>query len=316
MSLWLLLVSVLRWSPGAPARTTSYTGADDAAERAVFSSTSGVAFNYDGTFHEPAPGEERAGSDDSVASRVATAGLRLSSVLRYDAVEGILRSADLLEAEDLWVKPNKPMLLQGWWDDKGAQRGLLRTGANASDPLTQLVRLFMLRRSAHADVVRDAVGGNDTLNVLLELGVLYPVSDIAGVKSGNPQLLASSVQLFPLRGPASRTTPITPRDLLVATDWHRRRPQAEAAAAVMTIGSDSQALAAWLRSAPCPSSPGRTTQLLDLCTGSGVQAIVLGRRCPAAKLTLVDKSLRALRFARFNLLLNGELRRATPMRSL
>ena len=250
-------------------------------------------------YHEPLD-EGRAGSDDSVASRVATAGLRLSDVLRYDAVEGILRSAGLLEVEDLWLKPNKPMLLQGWWDGKGTQRGLLLTGANASDPLTQLVRLFMLRRSTHADVVCDAVGGNDTLSVLLELGVLYPVP-------GSPQLLASSVQLFPLRGPASQTIPITPRDLLVATDWHRRRPQSEAAAAVMTIGSDSQALAAWLRSVSCPSSPAQTTQLLDLCTGSGVQAIVLGRRCPAAELTLVDKSLRALRFAQFNLLLNGEL---------
>jgi methylase of polypeptide subunit release factors len=42
-----------------------------------------------------------------------------------------------------------------------------------------------------------------------------------------------------------------------------------------------------------------------LAQGSGVQAVALGRRCPTAELTLVDKSPRALRFAKFNLLLNG-----------
>ena len=36
-----------------------------------------------------------------------------------------------------------------------------------------------------------------------------------------------------------------------------------------------------------------------------MQAVALGRRCPTAELTLVDKSPRALRFAKFNLLLNG-----------
>ena len=43
----------------------------------------------------------------------------------------------------------------------------------------------------------------------------------------------------------------------------------------------------------------------SLAQGSGVQAVALGRRCPTAELTLVDKSPRALRFAKFNLLLNG-----------
>jgi hypothetical protein len=43
----------------------------------------------------------------------------------------------------------------------------------------------------------------------------------------------------------------------------------------------------------------------SLAQGSGVQAVALGRRCPSAELTLVDKSPRALRFAKFNLLLNG-----------
>lgn len=241
--------------------------------------------------------------------RVAAAGLKLSSVLRYDAVESILRHAGLLEPADIWLKPNKPMLLQGWWDASGREphRGLLSTGSNASDPLTQLVRLFMLRRAVQIDTIRDAVGGNDTLAVLLELGVLYPAPTEIGSASGNQQLFASSVQLFPLRGPTTKPTEGESRDLLVATDWHRRRSVSEAVAAVMTIGSDSQALAGWLRSASCPSSAERKVRILDLCTGSGVQATMLGRRCPAAELTLVDKSLRALRFARFNLLLNGEI---------
>jgi hypothetical protein len=261
---------------------------DDDAERTVFSGA----------------------TDDSTVSRVTAAGLKLSSVLRYDAVEATLRQAGLLEPDDKWLKPNKPMLLQGWWDSnrRATQRGLLSTGSNASDPLTQLVRLFILRRTVPLDTVRNAVGGNDTLAVLLELGVLYPTP--AESPSGQ-QLVASSVQLFPLPGPlANQSTPGEPRDVLVATDWHRRRPLSEAVSAVMTIGSDSQALAGWLRSTSCPSSTGRTVKVLDLCTGSGVQAMVLGRRCPAAELTLVDKSSRALRFARFNLLLNGEISRA------
>ena len=45
--------------------------------------------------------------------------------------------------------------------------------------------------------------------------------------------------------------------------------------------------------------------MLDLCSGSGVQAITALRTCPAAHLTLVDVSERAARFAMFNLRLNG-----------
>eukprot|EP01043_Picozoa_sp_COSAG02_P079948 COSAG02_NODE_18764_length_920_cov_1.322777_1_plen_265_part_10 len=260
MSLLLACVWFLLRVPAAGSTSRSYMSDDD-AERTVFSGA----------------------TDDSVVSRVAAAGLKLSSVLRYDAVEASLRQAGLLEPADKWLKPNKPMLLQGWWDGddngRGTRRGLLSTDSNASDPLTQLVRLFILRRTVHINTVRYAVGGNDTLAVLLDLGVLYPtpVESTSG-----QQLLASSVQLFPLPGPlANQLTPSEPRDVLVATDWHRRRPLSEALSAVMTIGSDSQALAGWLRSASCPSSTGRTVQVLDLCTGSGVQAMVLGRRCPA-----------------------------------
>lgn len=269
---------------------------DDVAERNVFSFSAA---------------EESSDIHDSVNSLVAQAGLRLSSIFKYDAVNRILREAELLGSEDLWLKPNKPMLLQGWWDENEHRngRGLSSKGPNASDSLTQLVRLFMLRRPVQADIIRGAVGGNEIFGALLKLGVLYPVPMDSTPKRGNSQLLASSVQLFPLRGPApGQTLPSTSRDLLIATDWHRRRPPSEAVAAVMTLGSDSQALAAWLRSLPCPSSSlMRTTQVLDLCTGSGVQAIMIGRRCPAAHLTLVDTSLRALRFARFNVLLNGEI---------
>jgi hypothetical protein len=291
----LLLLGCMWCSPGVPAGSRSYISDDD-AERRVFSGPDSTV--------------DDATDDDSLVLRVAAAGLKLSSVLRYDAVEAILRQAGLLEPDDKWLKPNKPMLLQGWWDGddngRGTRRGLLSTDSNASDPLTQLVRLFILRRTVHINTVRYAVGGDDTLAVLLELGVLYSAPAAIGSTSGDQELLASSVQLFPLRGPTSHPTPGKLRDLLVATDWHRRRPLSDAIAAVMTIGSDSQALAGWLRSASCPSSAGRTVQFLDLCTGSGVQATMLGRRCPAAELTLVDKSLRALRFARFNLLLNGE----------
>ena len=196
--LWLLLAAPL-WCTPTLAPSAAHTGEDE-AERSVFSTLD---------------------HDTDAARRVAAAGAVLSSVLSYDAVEAILRQADLLEQEDRWLKPIKPMLLQGWWDGDGgprrrAERGLLSTGANASDGLTQLVRLFMLRRTASVDVVRQAVGGDDTLATLLELGVLYyPATAVSAAADSSTaagqgtaalaagenssQLLASAVQLFPLR---------------------------------------------------------------------------------------------------------------------
>lgn len=46
-------------------------------------------------------------------------------------------------------------------------------------------------------------------------------------------------------------------------------------------------------------------QILDLGCGYGVVGIVLARRFPAAQVTMVDKDLLAVRYARHNCILNG-----------
>ena len=104
----------------------------------------------------------------------------------------------------------------------------------------------------------------------------------------------SLVQVSPVEGVVVVT------DFLF-TNWYPRDFES-----VMSLGHDSRALAAALPAIP----KGR---LLDLCAGSGVQAIVAAARGGVTDVTLVDINPRARRFARFNMLIN---RSTTPYRSL
>ena len=86
-------------------------------------------------------------------------------------------------------------------------------------------------------------------------------------------------------------------DIHIATDMTHTPFRDDAYEDVMYIGGDSEGL---VHNAPIVPA----TKILDLCTGSGIQAIA-ALRYYAEEAVLVDVNPRAVRFARFNLLLNG-----------
>ena len=148
-----------------------------------------------------------------------------------------------------------------------------------SDSLSILISLFLLQ----SEVLSEAANGAltpDGVDELLALGVLTPAS---------PGMLAANVSIYPCSGS------------YFITDHRFRPPYSDhdvaPAQPVMHLGQDSYALAYLF---PQPPKGG---QVLDLCTGSGVQAILAARR--AKRVIGVDINSRAVKFARFNAALNG-----------
>jgi carbamoyltransferase len=142
--------------------------------------------------------------------------------------------------------------------------------------LANLVRLFVLRAALPEACVR-ALFGWDLAGALMRLGLLH-------ARDGG---WASRVDLWSLEG------------LFLVTD-HRYMVHGPAdqldESPVMYIGLDSRGL---VHSAPRASC----SRVLDLCTGSGVQALNASRYANEA--VGVDLNPRAVRFARFNAQLNG-----------
>lgn len=142
------------------------------------------------------------------------------------------------------------------------------------EPLHDLLRLFMLRASLPPERAYNVLG-NDNFDLLIRLGILLM----------RDNEIASRVDIYPVN------------DLLVATD-HRYMILEEDKIGedpVMYIGLDSIGL---VHTAPHYS----IDEALDLCTGSGVQALQASRY--ARKVTAIDLNPRAIRFARFNAQLN------------
>ena len=143
------------------------------------------------------------------------------------------------------------------------------------DPLDDLIRLFQLR-AALPEARLKAIFGESRWTLLRRLGLVAQRSDG----------WAATVDLFPVDG------------LLIATD-HRYFIHPEDRLdeePVMYLGLDSVGL---LHAAPRRAED----DVLDLCTGSGIQALVAARH--AGRVVGVDLNPRALRFARFNAQLNG-----------
>lgn len=140
--------------------------------------------------------------------------------------------------------------------------------------LAGLIRLFLLRIALPYDQIR-SIFGDTCFAAMAKLGILIQRGD----------LWASRVDIYCADG------------LLIATD-HRYMIFEEDILdedPVMYIGLDSMGL---VHTAPrYPSS-----RLLDLCTGSGIQALIGSRY--SSHVTGVDLNPRAIRFARFNAQLN------------
>ncbi len=143
------------------------------------------------------------------------------------------------------------------------------------DSLDDLIRLFQLRVALPEARLRQILGA-DNLLTLVRLGLVHKRGDA----------WAAAVDLFPIDG------------LLVATD-HRyfiRAGDTLDEEPVMYLGLDSVGLV--------HAAPRRVEEdVLDLCTGSGVQALAAARH--ARRVIGVDLNPRAVRFARFNAQLNG-----------
>lgn len=152
-----------------------------------------------------------------------------------------------------------------------------RRAANGS-PLGAAARLFLLEDPLSREVATALLGG-ELVDALIDV-------DVLAMAAGDS--VQSVVDVFPVG------------DLLVATDlvfFRGRVPfDAPTGREVYYVGRDSFDLAEAL--------PRNAVQrVLDLCTGSGVQALCAAAR--ADEVVGVDINPRAVQFARANSLLNG-----------
>ncbi|HIF41873.1 MAG TPA: methyltransferase domain-containing protein [Planctomycetes bacterium] len=145
----------------------------------------------------------------------------------------------------------------------------------AHDDLGDLIRLFLLRGVLPESRLRNLLG-DASADLLVSMGL---------VRASNGDCV-SRVDLFPLDG------------LLIATDHRYQVKDSDELdeEPVMYLGRDSVGLVQ-----VAPRKPSR--RHLDLCTGSGIQALVARRY--ADEVVGIDRNPRALRFARFNAELNG-----------
>jgi len=159
------------------------------------------------------------------------------------------------------------------------------------------------------------------LKLLEDLGMAF-----VELENGtNEALVVPHVHLFPMDVPKLGHDMET-KSLVLVTDMHPNVLSSitvgtEDKGTVMYIGPDSLALPQHLLSAVPVSflsrlrhdagedDEGRPIQILDLCAGSGVQALsmlaAMEQTHPTAKALCVDINARALSFVKFNALLNG-----------
>lgn len=141
--------------------------------------------------------------------------------------------------------------------------------------LEDLIRLFLLRVSLNKERIIEIIG-EDCFQILSSIGVIIPRGD----------LFASRIDIYCVN------------EFFIATD-HRYMIYEEdniQENPVMYIGMDSLGLVHTV-----PKYLSEST--LDLCTGSGIQAITAS--CFSRKVIGIDINPRAIRFARFNAQLNG-----------
>ncbi len=141
--------------------------------------------------------------------------------------------------------------------------------------LDDLIRLFLLRGTLSEGRVSE-IFGESLMDTMLQLGLLLSRHD----------QVASRIDIFVVDGIFLATDH---RFMLLPEDRIEEDP-------VMYIGLDSLGLALTAPRYSCRN-------VLDLCTGSGVQALTASRY--AEFVTAVDINPRAIRFARFNAQLNG-----------
>lgn len=205
---------------------------------------------------------------------------------------------------------------------------------NAIDRMESILTLQFLPPTVPKDILsKHLIGGEETISLFESLGLAFPCESDSSV-------IVPYVHLFPLEVPmvvcnaeqgderndaCKRDTCTSYRNdtksVVIVTDCHptilsRTTVGEEEDGAVMYIGPDSLAL---VQHNPIQSHMTSVFQskkqaeghikIVDFCTGSGVQALCallsLERVDAGTTAVCVDVNDRALRFTRFNALLNG-----------
>ncbi|GKY99012.1 hypothetical protein MPSEU_000856900 [Mayamaea pseudoterrestris] len=144
-----------------------------------------------------------------------------------------------------------------------------------------------------------------TLEKALSPAMLAFLLDMALVAASDvmPNTIFGLVQIFPLD--------LGKEKLYLVTDWHPRVLSLTGLDneqdAVMYIGPDSLALVQHYLMDDKTKHDGNdaANSLLDVCTGSGIQALVALMRGKCRRAVCLDMNPRCLKFAKFNAALNG-----------
>ena len=186
-----------------------------------------------------------------------------------------------------------------------------KIGAKRMNSLSCLISMFLLGFALHrAELEKNIIGGTASVELFESLGLAFPCEI-------DPSLVVPYSHLFPMEVP--RVEGGGSESIVLATDLHpvalsRTTVGTQEEGAVMYVGPDSLALVQHLPLAQQVDSlelknSQQNYLILDLCTGSGIQAIAtlaaLGQCNPTAKAICVDINERALRFTKFNSILNG-----------
>uniref|UniRef100_A0A7S4FF26 Methyltransferase small domain-containing protein n=1 Tax=Eutreptiella gymnastica TaxID=73025 RepID=A0A7S4FF26_9EUGL len=162
-------------------------------------------------------------------------------------------------------------------------RGIAKAASTHMDQsmTADLVRLLLLNEPLQKHRVVELFGPTN-FSTLCSLRVLFPLAIDVEADRG---LWVSLVQFLPVE------------DVVVCTDFFQTAGTQRSFDPVLCIGMDSLGLV--------NATPRRTcARALDVCCGSGIQGIVACSTY-AQHVVFVDPNPRAVRFTRFNLLLNG-----------
>mmetsp|Transcript_43215 Transcript_43215/g.113508 ORF Transcript_43215/g.113508 Transcript_43215/m.113508 type:complete len:532 (+) Transcript_43215:122-1717(+) len=170
-----------------------------------------------------------------------------------------------------------------------------------ADSQGMLLLLFAVGAAIPSEEVTRSLGESNT-SELVECGLLLRLQPW--------NVLAAPMQVYPLQwrefqdvhseSDGSRESD----DLLVATDFDAES-LLPTKFAVMAVGVDSLNLAYAQRDMPCGPAGSSCRRILDVCCGSGVQALVAAKLSRSASVVALDVNPRAIRFCKFNALVNN-----------
>jgi len=150
-----------------------------------------------------------------------------------------------------------------------------------TDPQSLFVRLF-IDGDQVARSVFESILSSDDLQVLESLGLIHAVRD-------GEELWTATVAIYPVE------------ELYIASDRrHGFESTGEVPPSDLVFSPMTRETQRFLRLMPRESCEN----LLDLCTGTGIAGLVAAARF-ARRVTLVDIAARSVRFAEFNVALNG-----------